>query len=76
MFDLFDNVSIQRNARVISFLGRYAIVSPFGSIMHGGGRKHIVYTWNKRFAHSVDKTIGTFWIRNPAKFAKVAYNCV
>ena len=73
MFDLFNTLSMQRNARVISFGSQYAIVTPFGDIKHRGQRKHIVYTWNRRFAHTVDNTIGSYWINNQSKFAKVAY---
>lgn len=73
MFDLFSTLSMQRNARVIEFSGRYAIVTPFGTVRHIGGRKHVVYTWNRRFAQSVDNTIGSYWVHNPSKFAKVAY---
>jgi hypothetical protein len=74
MFDLFNAIATQANARVIEFHGRYAIVTPFGYCYHYGQRKHIVYTWNKRYAQSLEKTIGKYWKANANKWLKVAYS--
>jgi hypothetical protein len=73
MFDLFNIHAHNTSFKVVEFCGKYAIVSPFGAVRHNGKRKHIVYTWNKRFATNVENTIGSYWRKNQQKWLKVAY---